>query len=229
MRKNTIITYLLLLFIAAITVIAGQQLAASNSGIRLWDWTVWAMLLLGLPFALMQQQAGLPDWWQPDISNKKRIIVPLITGLLFAVADVIVFIFILHPEPYESLPPFLQPFPYSVGLFISGAFYVEVFYRLIPVTLVLFIAKKFKASDKAFNMVYWVIAVLTALREPLEQLPDGAVWVIVYSFVTGFVMNFIQVIFYRKAGFMASLFTRLGHYLLWHILLGIYVEFVQLQ
>lgn len=228
MKKNTIITYACLLLVAAITVVAGQQLAQQKTNIRVWDWAAWALLLAGLPFALLQQPAGLPDWWQPGISNKKRILLPLLTGLLFAIMDVIVFVVILHPQHYESMPPFLQPFPYSVGLYVSGAFEVEIFYRLIPLTLVLCIAKKAKASAKTWNILFWLLAVLTALREPLEQLSDGAVWVLVYAFVTGFAMNFMQAVFYRRAGFMASLFTRLGHYMLWHILLGIYVEYVQL-
>jgi hypothetical protein len=69
---------------------------------------------------------------------------------------------------------------------------------------------------------------LTSFREPLEQLPDGGLLIISYSFLTGFAMNYLQAIFYKKSGFLASLFLRLGHYLFWHILLGIYVEYFEL-
>lgn len=41
-------------------------------------------------------------------------------------------------------------------------------------------------------------------------------------------MNFLQAIHYRKAEFLATLSLRLGHYLLWHVLLGVYVENVEL-
>jgi hypothetical protein len=41
-------------------------------------------------------------------------------------------------------------------------------------------------------------------------------------------MNFLQAIHYRKAAFLATLSLRLGHYLLWHVLLGVYVENVEL-
>ena len=72
---------------------------------------------------------------------------------------------------------------------------------------------------------FWAGAILTAIREPMEQLPDGGILLLVYSLLTGFFMNFLQAVWYRKAGFLASLSVRLGHYFVWHILLGIYIEY----
>jgi hypothetical protein len=134
----------------------------------------------------------------------------------------------MHPEPYPELPPFLQPFPYSIFLYFSGAFEIEVFYRLIPLTLVLLVGKWF-AGGKYWNAFSWTAIVLTSLREPLEQLPNEEAWFVVYSLVTGFLMNFLQGIEFRKSGFLASLTVRLGHYVFWHILLGVYVEYFELQ
>jgi hypothetical protein len=50
----------------------------------------------------------------------------------------------------------------------------------------------------------------------------------VYATVSGIAMNAWQFKSYLKYGFVASLAVRLGHYLIWHILLGIYVEFIEL-
>jgi hypothetical protein len=133
----------------------------------------------------------------------------------------------MHPEPYSELPPFLQPFPYSLFLYFSGAFDVEVFYRFIPITILLLIGIRFK-EGKYYNQFFWAGAVLTALREPLEQLPSGSTAFILYSLLSGFGMNFLQAIYLKRSGFLASLSVRLGHYLIWHILLGIYVEFFEL-
>jgi hypothetical protein len=69
---------------------------------------------------------------------------------------------------------------------------------------------------------------LTSIREPLEQLPDGEYWFVGYSLITGLLMNYYQAVYFKKAGFLASLTVRLGHYLFWHILLGIYVQYVEL-
>jgi len=104
---------------------------------------------------------------------------------------------------------------------------IEIFYRLIPMTLMLLI-RKWIAGGKYFDFFLWTAVFLTSLREPLEQLPSGTIWFIGYSFISGFLMNYLQAIYYKNAGFLASLSIRLGHYLFWHILLGIYVQYVEL-
>ncbi len=149
---------------------------------------------------------------------------PVAIGIVFGILDLLVFKVILHPEAYRELPPFTQPFPYSMFLYFSGAFEVEVFYRLIPLTLILIIGNWYK-KGKYYMIFFWAGAILTAIREPLEQLPDGGILLLVYSLLTGFLMNFLQAVWYRKAGFLASLSVRLGHYFVWHILLGIYIEY----
>jgi hypothetical protein len=226
-KRKSLLVFISFLFIAVITALYGQQLAARQNNIRVWDWMNVVLLLIGLPFILLQKEAGLPEVSEPSVSNKKRILHPFLIGLFFGALDVLIVKFILHPQPYDSLPPFLQPFPYSVFLFTSGALEIEIFYRLIPITFILFLGN-WLFKNKYGTILFWVAAVLTALREPLEQWPDGAVWFVVYAATSGFLMNFLQAVYFRKAGFLASLTIRLGHYFLWHILLGIYVEYVEL-
>lgn len=143
--------------------------------------------------------------------------------MAFAVLYILNFKIIQHPEPYSKLLPFLQPFAYSIFLYFSGALEVEVFYRLIPFTLILLVGN-FIRQGKYFHLFFWTGIVLTAIREPIEQVPEGNTAIIIYALLTGFLMNYLQAIWYKQAGFLAALSIRLGHYLLWHILLGIYVE-----
>lgn len=227
-KTQSLVVFLLLVSLSGITVLWGHEQAQTMDNIRVWDWINVIVLLIGLPFILLQQQAGFPELLDQRISNKNRFLLPALTGITFGLLDVLVVKIILHPEPYESLPPFLQPFPYSISLYSSGALEVEIFYRLIPLTL-LMLAGHYIAKGKYTTLFFWLAAVLTSLREPLEQFPDGALWFVCYSLLTGFLMNFLQAVYFRKAGFLASLFVRLGHYLVWHILLGIYVEYVELQ
>jgi hypothetical protein len=60
-------------------------------------------------------------------------------------------------------------------------------------------------------------------------MPSGETWFVTYALISGFAMNFLQAIYFKKAGFIANLSLRLGHYLIWHILLGIYVEWIELS
>lgn len=185
------------------------------------------LLLVGIPFLFLQKKAGLPYFWEGAVTHRSRFLYPAIAGIVFGLLDVIVWKIILHPQPYTELPPFLQPFPYSIFLYFSGAFEIEVFYRLIPLTLILLFGKWWK-QGKYFHGFVWAGTVLTSLREPLEQLPDGGFWLITYSLLTGFLMNWLQAVWFKKAGFLASLSVRLGHYLIWHIGLGVYVEMIEL-
>lgn len=225
--RKSIFTYFIFLLICALGIVWAKNWVEPYPYLRVWEWSNVLILAVGIPFLFLQKQAGIPDFWEKQISNNSRIWIPGLIGVGFGLLDVVVIKGILHPEPYTELPPFLQPFPYSIFLYFSGAFDVEIFYRLIPIALVLFIFSKIQ-NGRFQNQAFWVMAVLTAVREPLEQMPSGATWFVVYALVSGFAMNFIQAIYFRKVGFIGNLSLRLGHYLIWHILLGIFVEMVEL-
>lgn len=222
-KNKLLLSAVLLLLIPALTIFYGQALSEKTTGLRLWYWDNLLWLLPLIPMTVLQTKAGLPD----IISTKQTAFATYklvcFIGICFGLADLLLIKVIMHPEPYTSLPPFLQPFPYSIFLYVSGALEIEIWYRMVPLTLLLLAGKKWIAPNKQ-NVYFLVIATLTALREPLEQWPDGDWWFIVYAFASGFAMNFLQAWYYKKAGFLASLLLRLGHYLVWHILLGIYVE-----
>lgn len=226
--KYNLIFYSAFILIAVIGIIYGNAIKSNYSFLRVWNYQNILILFLGIPFLFIQTKVNLPNLWEENISIKQKLLLPVSIGAIFGILDIIVFKLILHPEPYNELPPFLQPFPYSIFLYVSGAFEIEVFYRLIPITIILLFGKWY-ANGKYLNTFFWIAAILTSLREPLEQLSSEGTLFIIYSLLTGFLMNFLQAIYYRKSGFMASIFLRLGHYLFWHILLGIYVEYFELK
>lgn len=225
--KINIIVYASFLIFGIAGIIFGNVIKDDHSFLRIWEFQNILILLLGVPFLFLQSKANLPDFLDNNISNAEKFLKPVLIGAAFGILDVLVIKIIMHPEPYTELPPFLQPFPYSIFLYFSGALEIEVFYRLIPITLILLLGKWF-SDGKYFNIFLWSAIILTSLREPLEQLPNGELWFVTYSFLTGFLMNYLQAIYFKNAGFLASLTLRLGHYLFWHILLGLYVQYVEL-
>jgi hypothetical protein len=222
-----VITYFLFLLIAFVGIVYGNSIMHHHAFLRVWSYQNLLLLLVGVPFLFLQQKAAIPDFFDKTVSNQQRFLHPALVGAVFGILDIIVIKCMLHPEPYTELPPFLQPFPYAIFLYLSGAFELEVFYRLIPLTLFMLLGR-WIARGKYVNHFFWIAAVLTALREPLEQWPQGNALFISYALLTGFAMNFVQAVYFRKSGFLASFSLRLGHYLFWHILLGIYVEFYEL-
>lgn len=225
--RANLVTYLVFLIIALIGIFYGKSLSGKFQFLRVWEFSNILLLLLGIPFLFFQTRSGLPEFWQVSVPGRHRFLFPLLIGVSFGILDIIVFKIVLHPQPYSELPPFTQPFPYSLFLYFSGAFEVEVFYRLIPITLIL-LAGKWIKKGAYYNLFFIAGAILTSLREPLEQLPDGSFMLISYSLLTGFLMNLLQAFWYQKAGFLASLSIRLGHYLIWHILLGIYIQLFEI-
>ncbi len=225
--KQNLIIYSAGILIAVMGMIYGQSIQSKYSFLRVWDYQNILFLFVGIPFLFWQNNVALPNFWGENNSLRKKILFPAFIGALFGILDILIVKVMLHPQPYTELPPFLQPFPYSLFLYFSGAFEIEIFYRLIPLTLIL-LAGKWLAKGKYFTVFLWAGIVLTSIREPLEQLPDGQTWLVIYSLFTGFFMNFLQAWYYTKSGFLASLFIRLGHYAFWHILLGMYVQYVEL-
>lgn len=225
--RSNLIVYASCMLIAVTGIIYGHAIKSDFSFLRVWEYQNVLILLLGVPFLFLQSKAKLPNFLEEGISNKERFVKPVLMGAGFGILDILVIKVFMHPEPYTELPPFLQPFPYSVFLYFSGAFEIEVFYRLIPLTFILLLGK-WLSGGKYFNIFLWLAILLTSLREPLEQLPNGELWFIAYSLLTGLFMNYFQAICFKNAGFLASLTLRLGHYVFWHILLGVYVQYVEL-
>ncbi|HCL04881.1 MAG TPA: hypothetical protein DHW64_02490 [Chitinophagaceae bacterium] len=226
--KKSIIFYGVFLLIAVIGIFYGNSISNQFENLRIWHFENIAFLLIGLPFIFLQERAGLPTIYNSEPSLSTKLFKPLLIGILFGVADLIVIELILNTTGHSSLPPYTQPFPYSLFLYSSGAFEIEVFYRLIPITLVLLIFSKIK--NGAYQpQAFIAIAILTAIREPIEQFSAGAAWFVAYSLITGFGMNFLQAIYFRKYGWASSVYIRLGHYLIWHILNGVYIQYFVLQ
>lgn len=227
LNKQNILIYSLFVLIAISGIYYGQAISSKYNNLRIWQFENILILLIGIPFLFLQNKAGIPNFVDDSIHNKKRILEPLLIGAFFGLLDIIVIKIIQHPEPFKELPPFLQPFPYSLFLYFSGAFEIEVFYRLIPMTILLLIGQ-WISKGKYLSYFIWTAILLTSIREPLEQMPSGTTWFIGYSLITGFLMNYLQAIYYKNAGFLATLNLRLGHYIFWHILLGVYVQYYEL-
>jgi hypothetical protein len=214
--------------LVASTIIVGTLMEDSDYEIRRWYGdNCWIILAL-LACAGLQQRVGLPPVagsTPPAISYWKAFMIGIVFGLL----DVLVIKCILHPQAYESLPPFLQPFPYSALLYPSGALEIEITYRLMPLTLFLLISHIVLKSKYRLPIIIG-LGIITSLIEPILQFPNGsAVWFMVYATLTGLSMNAMEYFFMVKNGFASGLLVRLGHYLIWHIALGIYVEYFELM
>lgn len=223
---NELIVGGILIFVVITTIIYGNGIILSLPNIRIWNWDNLLLILPVLPLLFLQKNASLPTI---DTINKKKNgwLSTFGVGMIFGLIDLMVVKVIMHPEPYAEMPPFLQPFPYSIFLYSSGALDVELYYRMIPITVVLLLNQFYFKGQYRSGLIV-ALAIITSLIEPIQQFPSGALWFVIYATISGIAMNAWQFKSYIQYGFIASLAVRLGHYLVWHILLGVFVEFVEL-
>jgi len=224
-KQETIVS-VMLMAIVVVTIIYGQWLEGNGVGVRRWNWENLFFVLPVVPLLFLQRRATLPPIETIETKSNGWMSTAGV-GMLFGLLDVIVIKVILHPQPYTELPPFLQPFPYSIFLYTSGALEVELTHRLLPLT-VLLLAEQWLFKGRYRKAVIIFLAITTSLIEPIMQFPDGAWWLLIYATLSGIAMNTWQFRSYLTYGFLGSMAVRLGHYLIWHILLGIYVQYVEL-
>ena len=223
--KKSLIIFISFIIFASIGIIYGRSL--NYPDLRLWEFENILLISIGIPFLFILPKANLKFIDRNKLTAKQEIFIPTCIGIIFGLLDLLVIEFILPHARHTSLPPYTQPFPYSIFLYFSGALEIELFYRLIPIAIILFAFNKFK-EGKYFNQAFFVVAILTSIREPLEQMPGGPGWFIVYSLITGFAMNYLQAYFFKTQSFISSLSIRLGHYLIWHVLNGIVIQYMVL-
>jgi hypothetical protein len=223
---KSVIIYSGLIIICLFTYFIGPVLADLGKQVRIFGIDSLVLVVTGLLGVYLAPRTGFPSLADSRISGWQRYWLPLFTGIGFGIVDVAFFKVFIHPEPLTALTPSMQPFPYSLLLYTSGALETEAIHRLIPIPLLMWLIGGFMLKDARSAKLFWVLAVLTSLVEPYMQMITGSVGLMIFSFLSGFIFNFIQALCFRWYGFLACLFVRLGHYLVWHILFGIITEFV---
>lgn len=219
--------YLIIVTLVVFALAYSTFMQSADAPVRSIDLIDALIIVIAGALLFVQPQAGFPPPLSAYITNRQRFLTPVMAGIGFGLLDLLTVKIIQHPEPYTSLPPFLQPFPYSLFLYTYGAVFIEVTYRLIPFMIFMLPATKYTSPSFQRNL-FLGLAILSSLYEPIDQFPTGETWFRIYAFTSGFLMNFLQAWCFRQYGFFSALAVRLGHYLIWHILLGLYVQLIEL-
>ncbi|TNE68111.1 MAG: hypothetical protein EP344_01550 [Bacteroidetes bacterium] len=115
------------------------------------------------------------------------------------------------------------PFPEALAFYPAIAFIVEVFFHVVPLTILLFLLRSVWNPGRQREIV-WTGVVLTALLEPVYQVipMQGHYpgWAVLYVGVHLFVFNLVQLRAFIRHDFLTMFMLRLVYYLIWHILWG---------
>lgn len=174
--------------------------------------------IIGYGALYLCRRASIPDIYNNDISNKNRIIIPFIAGLLFTLLEI-------GSSLALEFPNIHIPFPSSIPAYLVFGIQYEILYHFIPITIILWALFRIIKKDKAKEIVFWIFAIIISLYEPYTQiggltsmgLLPNLQWQITFSILI-FSGNIIPIYFLKKGGLLSLILFRLGTYLLWHII-----------
>ncbi len=228
-RYNSLIIWLLLiayLGLAAIlvtSVFPVQFIDRSQSGFFETQGII-AIGVMGLIGVWLSMRTGFPNAWDAKVSNKQRLLIPIIAGFLlgslFLATDLITDMSRLQQE-HLNIETTDVAFPASIFVYSAGAIFVEVVYRLLTIPLLLGMISIFVRSPGAREKIFWTLAILTSLIEPLTNTAASqylAPLALTFVLVQSFAANFLQAIFFRKYGFLAAILLRVAFYIPFHVI-----------
>ena len=105
---------------------------------------------------------------------------------------------------------------------------MEVIYRLVPIPALLWLISNVALRGRAQTPVFWLLAVLTSLVEPLDQnlyvFQAGAIGLAAAQSLSDCGHNLAQAAMLRRYGFLAGIVTRVGMYSVWHVAYGNFIS-----
>ena len=179
---------------------------------------------MGLIGVWLSMRTGFPDAWDASISNTQRLLIPIIAGLLlgslFLATDLATNMSQLQQE-HLNMEATDVAFPASIFVYSAAAIFVEVVYRLFTIPVLLAMISIVVRGQSAREKVFWVLAILTSLIEPLTNTAASqflAPLALAFVLVQTFGANLLQAVFFRKYGFLAAILLRVAFYVPVHVL-----------
>ena len=228
-RADTPLAQSIRVWVALLGFLAGVQLFITYVGAglerdpraSLFSWPAIALFGgLGLVGIWLSHKTGFPA---ADRVGMWPIALGLAIGAVMSGADVVIGWTRVFAEQH-TLETFNVPFPGSVLFYTGGAILSEVFFRLLPIPLLLWLISRLILRGRAESQVFWVLAVLTSCVEPyLQDLLDvrpETLFLAITAFIPDYALNMGEAVFFRRYGFLAAIVMRIAFYLVWHVAYG---------
>jgi len=203
----------------------------------LWS-TIAAYLIIGLTGIIFYNTANFVLPLGPEISNTTRFLNPFLVGTGLATLAILIDFFskgTTFIEKVSGEKSFNVYFPASLLVYTGGILLVDAVFKILPLSLFTFLVILFTRKKEPAKPQYLGIAILVSLFEPLTQglgiislqkdSPMGYLLLTQFLpyFITNFPLNLAQCLFFRKYGFISSMVTRAGFYLIWHVVYGNFI------
>lgn len=117
------------------------------------------------------------------------------------------------------------PFPASLAFYPSIGFLVEILFHVLPLSLVVFLLTSF-FKDLGVGRAIGIGILMVSLIEPIYQAVSMAssgrlpAWAVLFVGLHVFLINFIQLMIFKRYDFFSMYAFRLAYYLAWHVAWG---------
>jgi hypothetical protein len=204
--------------------------ARSVSQAAVFSWKGLAIIVpLGLIGVVGLNLGRMPGMWDPELTLVTKIMRPAAAGL--AIGTVMLLTDLMTGWTQEiahklHLPSIHIPYPLSIPIYFGGAILVSIIYFLVLLPLLVWLISDKIWKGKHEAAIYWWVAMPLVFVEPVTQGDFSAIaesgWRAVPGAVEDLILNFSQVWFFRRAGFVAACVVRIAFYAVWHVIYGLF-------
>jgi hypothetical protein len=180
--------------------------------------------LVGLLGVWLADHSGFPRPWTGWVVSRGAVLVPLVGGLALGAAlmaldlttgftTILVAGHGLKQQFTGYLPMFL--------IFSAASAFVMLIYRLMPLSLLQWLFAERLLNGHRRTVVFWTLAVLTSLLEPLGLIDSMLLMprlVALVYFLHLFGLNLFEATIFRRYGFLAAIAVRVAFYVIWHVI-----------
>lgn len=227
-RRSLLVYQALISYLFVVKVVLSlasvEGIAASQDA--LFSWPLLGVLALAGGISVwLEPRTGLAGFWDPGISTRKRLLLPALVGLGFGAIMLAVQArsgFVQTVAAAAKVSSINVEFPASLLFYSAGAIILESLYRLILITLPLWLISNVILRKRGRNPVFWILALVTSALEPAGQVGflAGHLDLIVVIGGLTFGVNVFEAHLFRRYGFLAPLAFRLAYYAVWHVVGG---------
>jgi hypothetical protein len=178
----------------------------------------------------LSQKLDFPDLWEPRISNKQRFLIPAVIGVAIGVFFILTDVLL---RPFSSLGPLPHPpFPLSIVASAAAAIGEEILFRLIFISLGVWLISRVILKRRWQNQVFWIVAVFSAISFAFAHIPSvmisfglkninemPSVFMTEIILLNG-VLSLFAAYYFRKYGFLAAVGIHFWTDVVWHVIWG---------
>lgn len=178
----------------------------------------------GLAGVWLMHRTGFPAALDARVSNRRRLLTPVLLGLGLGGLQIGIDLATGYTRLLTAAHGVAQQHTGVLPMlliFTAAPVLVETVYRFLLIPAALWLVSGVLLRGRGQAPLFWGLAVLTSLWEPLEQTGriSGAGTVLFGVLVAqGFALNLAEATVWRRAGLLAPLALRTSFYVLWHVL-----------